>query len=198
MLIALPLACAPPAGPSTQYTTPPAPAVTAINPTLGSADGGSNVVIDGTNFQVGAIVRFGGVAVASTYWNGRLYATAPPHAPGVVDIEVVVGRESGTLSSAYTYAAPDALDFTGTWSGWIGESEFVVKFTIEAAVVTAVSCGGVNLELATPATVSNGQFSYVGPGGSISGRILSPLESKGTVSMPSCVDPFTNEWWAVK
>jgi hypothetical protein len=196
ILLALPIACAP-AAPTP--ITLPTPTVTAITPSLGSAEGGSAVTIEGSNFLIGSIVRFGGVDVRGSLWEGRLYVTTPPHAAGVVDIEVLIGGgQSGRLANAYTYAPPATLDFSGTWSGWIGESDFVVKFTVEANVVTVVSCGGVNLELATPPTVSNGQFSYTGPGGSITGRILSPLQAKGAVTMPSCVDPFTNEWWAVK
>ena len=194
------IACGPTA-PSPPDTTPPPPSpptVTAVNPAIGTSDGGVVIRIEGTRFQRDALVRLGGIVVSAIYGNGSLFILTPPHAPGVVDVEVTIGDQTGVLANAFTFVAPDTLDFNGSWAGYIGESDLAVRFTIEANVVTAVACGGVSLELSTPATVSNGRFSFTGPGGSITGRILTPTDSTGEVTMASCVDPNGKFWWALK
>jgi hypothetical protein len=97
-------------GPTWSFTTSgaaaPAPAVTAITPNSGSANGGTAVTISGTNFQAGATVTIGGtsatgVNVASAT---SITATTPAHTAGTVDV-VVRNPDNGTgaLTGGFTY-----------------------------------------------------------------------------------------------
>ena len=202
LVFALPAACSPSAPTPIQYNPPPpppTPVVTRVSPTVGSADGGAPLKIDGTGFVVGSIVRVGGVAINAIFWDGSLYVTTLPHAAGVVDVEVDNAGPRGVLAGAYTFVDPDQLDFNGTWRGYFGESDLEVRLTVESGIVTAVACGGVNLELSQPPTINRGRFSYAGTGIRVSGRIVSPNEAGGAITVPSCVDPFGGDWWwAVK
>jgi hypothetical protein len=199
VLIALTAACSP-AAPTPQENTPPpppppAPIVTAVSPALGSADGGAPIRIDGINLFPGTIVRFGGVVVTVTFWNGSLYGGTPPHAAGLVDVEVENQNQRSVLAGAYTFIEPDELDFNGLWQGYFGESELRLSFTVENGIVTSVSCGGVSLALSPSPAIHRGRFTYAGTGSSVEGRILAPNEAAGTITMPSCVDPFGTDWW---
>ena len=84
----------------------PAPTVTSINPTSGTATGGAPVTIAGTNFLAGATVSLGGSAatgvtvVSSTSITG----TTAVHAAGVVNVVVSnPDAQNGTLNNGYTY-----------------------------------------------------------------------------------------------
>ncbi|MGC1265311.1 MAG: IPT/TIG domain-containing protein [Candidatus Acidiferrum sp.] len=95
------------------YVNPPT--VTSVSPTSGSANGGTNVTIMGTNFAAGATVTFGAgrqggdgnanatnvVVVSST----EITATTPAGNPGAVNEAVTVNGETGTLTNGFTYVA---------------------------------------------------------------------------------------------
>jgi hypothetical protein len=92
-------------------TPPPAPTVSAIGPTAGSAAGGVTVYISGTSFHSGITsVSFGTTPAASYYAfsDGVIRATTPAHAVGMVD--VTVANASGTSAinaqDAYTFTTP--------------------------------------------------------------------------------------------
>ncbi|MGH9176652.1 MAG: IPT/TIG domain-containing protein, partial [Vicinamibacterales bacterium] len=88
------------------YVVAVSPTVTAVTPATGTADGGTAVTIDGTNFAVGASVTIGGTAATNvTVVNGtRITATTPAHAAGAVDVVVTnQNGSSGTLANGYTY-----------------------------------------------------------------------------------------------
>ncbi len=62
---------------STQLT------VTSLSPTSGNTSGGTDVVITGSNFQNGVVVRFGTLAAAvSSVTSTRLVARTPAQAKG--------------------------------------------------------------------------------------------------------------------
>ena len=81
-------------------------AVRSVSPASGLV--GTPVVITGSGFSEGAVVRFGGVAATGvTVINSTLIsATVPPHAVGNVDVSVRVGTTTATSSKAFTYATP--------------------------------------------------------------------------------------------
>ncbi len=88
-----------------------APQVTGIDARLGSAAGGTALLLSGANFAAGATVLFGGASTGDVQVLSPtlLSATAPPHAAGVVDIVVEnTDGSSGRLLAAFTYleAAP--------------------------------------------------------------------------------------------
>ncbi len=105
----------------------PAPTVSGINPTSGTANGGTAVTITGTGFLAGATVSLGGTAATgvTVVSSTSITATTAAHAAGAVNVVVTnTDAQSGTLSSGYTYTgsnpAPTVSAITptsGTASG---------------------------------------------------------------------------------
>jgi hypothetical protein len=84
----------------------PAPTVTGVSPSSGSANGGMALTITGTNFMGGATVLVGSKAALNTVVvsSTRITAVTPPGAAGVVDVRVInLDAQSGVKYSAYTY-----------------------------------------------------------------------------------------------
>lgn len=82
------------------------PVVTSVSPTRGLADGGTAVVVSGSNFKTGATVTFGGAAGSSVVVTSATQITCntPPHFPMVVDIVVTnPDGQAGTLLRGFTY-----------------------------------------------------------------------------------------------
>jgi hypothetical protein len=96
---------------STANVAPPAPTVTALNPTHGPAAGGNTVTITGTDFTGATAVNFGAnAATGVTVVNATtITATAPAGTAGTT-VDVTVTTPSGTSPTAgtgndYTYDA---------------------------------------------------------------------------------------------
>jgi RHS repeat-associated protein len=91
------------------YVVPPAPVVTGVGPTNGSTTGGDYVTIVGTNFTGATAVAFGDKP--ATYFSlasdNEIYASAPAHAAGVVDITVTTPGGTSTVAAAdqFSYVA---------------------------------------------------------------------------------------------
>ncbi len=86
----------------------PAPTVSSINPTSGSANGGTPVTITGTGFLTGATVKIGGTAATgvTVVSSISITATAPAHAAGAASVVVTnTDAQNGTLTNGYTYTA---------------------------------------------------------------------------------------------
>lgn len=87
-----------------------APQVTGLAPASGPLDGGTPVVISGSNFAKSnagqTLVLFGNTAVAVTPASDtELHVTAPAHTqPGAVDVRVVNDLGVATRAGAFTYA----------------------------------------------------------------------------------------------
>lgn len=66
------------------------PTITRLEPDHATIAGGTQVIISGVNFEVGAAIAFGGVpATGVTFIDSQHYvATTPAHAVGVVDVTV--------------------------------------------------------------------------------------------------------------
>ena len=90
--------------------TPPAPVLHLIQPTSGTASGGTSVTLLGTNLT-GASVSFGGTAATSAVVDAigtQITAVTPAHAAGVVSVTVTTtGGTSGAVT--YTYVPPSPL-----------------------------------------------------------------------------------------
>ena len=83
------------------------PKIDAITPASGPTNGGSVVTITGERFNATCTVKFGDVAAASTsFADGTLSATTPPHAPATVDVTVNCGTATDTLPASFTYFTP--------------------------------------------------------------------------------------------
>ena len=86
----------------------PAPTVTGITPSSGPAGGGTGVMITGTGFLAGAVVKLGGTAASNVVVasSTSITATTAAHGAGVVDVVVTNSdTQSGTLSQGYRYTA---------------------------------------------------------------------------------------------
>jgi len=93
---------------SMNVSTGPAPTISGVAPSKGSTNGGTAVVITGTNFQSGATVKFGtvvasGVSVTSA---AQIQAIAPAQPTGTVNITVTAGDgQAATAKGAFTFVA---------------------------------------------------------------------------------------------
>ncbi|MGZ6927941.1 MAG: beta strand repeat-containing protein, partial [Acidimicrobiia bacterium] len=148
--------CRPPEICATTTTTlPPAPAVTSVTPTSGTAAGGTSVTIAGSNFSGASGVSFGGTPAASfTVDNGgQITAASPAHAAGAVDVTVTTpsGTSPTTANDQFTFVAgptvtsvtPSSGPASGGTSVTIGGTGFsgatAVKFGTTAAASFTVN-----------------------------------------------------------
>jgi hypothetical protein len=77
-----------------------------VSPSQGPVDGGTAVVVGGSNFQSGASVSFGGIQASSVVYvnSATLNVTTPAHAAGAVDVAVTnPNGRTGTLAQSFTY-----------------------------------------------------------------------------------------------
>ena len=92
------------------FTYVAVPTISSLSPSSGPAAGGTNVTIVGTNFQSGAVVKFGAVTGTTTSVTATtIVARSPAQAVGVVTVTVT--NPSGQVATAaqtfrYLAAAP--------------------------------------------------------------------------------------------
>jgi hypothetical protein len=106
----------PPPWASIQFAVTDAEASHTLTPNAGPSAGGTEVLVLGTLGTcpfappcVDPQVLFGGVpATAVRQVTGGLIAVTPPHAPGIVDVEIkgLAGQTVGVLPAAFTYQGP--------------------------------------------------------------------------------------------
>ena len=149
-------------------SSPPAPTVTAISPSSGTASGGTPVTITGTGFSAGASVTIGGTAPTgvSVVSSTSMTATTPAHAAGAVNVVVTNSNgQSGTLTNGYTYTSSSsgAISFVQVNSGpsTIQSSNSSVSVTYAKAQVAGdlnivVAGWGDNISAISSVTDSNG------------------------------------------
>jgi hypothetical protein len=98
------------------YTLASAPSVSSVSPFSGTTNGGTGVVISGSNLAGATTVLFGSLPAASfTVVNGgTINAIAPPEAAGTVDMTVVTpgGSSAASSSDHYTFNAASAPSVT--------------------------------------------------------------------------------------
>jgi len=124
----------------------PAPTVTGIGPSSGTANGGTPVTITGTGFLSRATVKLGGTTATNVTVtsSSTITATTAAHAAGTVDVVVTnTDGQSGTLSGGYTY--------TSSTGGSIGFVQVNYKTsnpsgsTLAAAYPAAQTAGNLNI-----------------------------------------------------
>jgi hypothetical protein len=104
------------------FTAAAVPAITGLGTTSGSTEGGTTVVITGSNFTGASAVRFGGVDAVFTVDSAtQITAVTPPQAAGAVNVTVLspTGNSAASSSSQFTYAAAPApaVSSLGTTGG---------------------------------------------------------------------------------
>jgi hypothetical protein len=86
----------------------PAPTVTGVTPTQGPVAGGTPVDVNGTGFQNGAAVRFGGLSAANATVVSatKITATTPAGTAGAVTVSVEnPDGQKGQMANGFTYSA---------------------------------------------------------------------------------------------
>lgn len=93
------------AGSVTITSTTGAAILSSLNPTSGSASGGTGITLTGTNLTGATGVTFGGTAATAVNVVNTTTVTAvtPAHATGAVDVVITTSGGSSTLPSSYTY-----------------------------------------------------------------------------------------------
>ena len=101
-------------------TPAPAPTVTGVLPNSGATGGGTAVTVNGSNFQSGATVSFGGAALSvSTVSATAITGSTSAHAAGAVNVVVTnPDAQSGTCTGCYAYgAALNAIQIENQYPG---------------------------------------------------------------------------------
>ncbi len=81
-----------------------------VDPISGPAAGGTSVTINGTDFQTGVSVTFGGLPASSVQLSnsGTIVAVTPPHASGTAAVtETNSNGQSSALTSGFTFHSID-------------------------------------------------------------------------------------------
>jgi hypothetical protein len=145
-------------------TPPTQPTVSSFGPAFGPTSGGTDVVITGSNFANGVVVRFGSTAAAvSSVTTTRLVARTPAGAQGIVSISVVNPDGNGVeVPNAFTYraAAPTVTTVTPSRGPAAGGTEVTIDGTnfsagasvsINALVAQVLSVTATRLVVQMPA-----------------------------------------------
>src|SRR4029077_9992484 len=84
----------------------PPPTINSVSPNMGPANGGTTVVISGTNFRAADTVQFGNLLASSVQLLSatQIRAATAPESRGVVDVTVQDSDgQVGTLPNAFTF-----------------------------------------------------------------------------------------------
>ena len=114
------------------YRTPVQPTLVSLAPSVSSLEGGSWVVLEGTEIRDVVSVTFGGVASTETIVisDTQLLVNVPAGSVGVVDIVLTTEGGTATLSKAFSYVAPvSPIDMA-----WSGISSLASEGDLNAAV----------------------------------------------------------------
>jgi hypothetical protein len=90
----------------TYVTPPPAPAISGISPTSGTAAGGTPVTITGTNLANATAVDFGTAAGTVTADSATSITVTTPPGLGTVNVTVTTAGGTALDSDAYTFNTP--------------------------------------------------------------------------------------------
>jgi len=187
LLVMLSAAC----GDDSTEPTQPAPTLTAVSPDNGSALGGTQLTLTGTNFVSGATVRVGGTAATqvTVVSSTSITCLTPAGTSGLVDVSVSTSGGTATLEDAFTYnpgptltgVAPGAgtslggtaLTLTGT--GFTANNAGANTVTVDGVACTSVNAASdTEITCTSPAgtagatvnvTVSNANGAATLPGG---------------------------------
>lgn len=123
------------------------PTITNITPSSGSVNGGTNVVITGTDFLPNTTVSIGGQAATNISITnaGSISATVPPYLSGSLAADLVVNNGVGSIiaSGSYTYTpqTPTITSLTPS-SGGVAGGTMVTIVGTHFTPNTTVSFGG--------------------------------------------------------
>jgi hypothetical protein len=99
------------------YTYVPPPTVSSINSASGSAEGGTHVVVTGSNFLPGAKLTIGLPLAVEVISETELRAVTRPHAPGADEVVVTTAGGESRGGPSYTYLARPTVSSVDPASG---------------------------------------------------------------------------------
>ena len=168
---------------TSSYTYYAVPIVNSITPLTGSANGGTSVVILGSNFVGVTGITFGGTAAPSFTVNSANQITAVSPARAVGAVQVAVTNPAGTAFSPvnYTYfAQPSITSISPNTGSNVGGTTVVITGN-NLTGVTAVTFGGIAARsfvinsinqvtaITPPGTIGTVTVQVVSPGGNARG-----------------------------
>jgi hypothetical protein len=131
----------------TYVTPPPAPTVTAINPTSGSTLGSTAVTLTGSNLTGASAVTIGGAtcAVVTVVSATSLTCTTPARTAGTASVLVTTSGGTNAANTLYTYVtpppAPTVTAINPTSGSTLGGSAVTITGT-DLTGASAVTIGG--------------------------------------------------------
>ncbi|MBF6223139.1 IPT/TIG domain-containing protein [Nocardia abscessus] len=166
------------------YSYVPAPALTSVSPSSGSAAGGTTVTLTGTGLSTAGAVSFGSTPATSFTVDSDTQITAvSPAGTGTVQVTVTTaGGTSNGVSYAYVPALASIFQFQGPEAGGhlvylngtgltgvtavtfgsTPATSFTVNSDTEIAVFTPAGTGTVQVTVTGPNGTSNGvSYTYV-------------------------------------
>ena len=187
------------------YTYYAVPTVTSVTPLTGSTNGGTSVVITGSNFVGITGVSFGGTAATSFTVNSvnQITAISPARVAGAVQVQVNNPAGSAVSPSNFNYFAPPSItsispntgsnvggttvvitgnNFTGTTAvtfGGVAATSFTVNSVNQITAITPVgSIGTVTVQVVAPGGNATASYTY-----SVSAPTITALSpASGTTS----------------
>lgn len=119
------------------------PTISLISPNTGSTNGGTSVIITGTNFVGTTAVRFGGTAATAFTINSpsQITATTPLGTTGPVTVQVITPGGIATGNFIYSVATPTITSLSPTSGSTTGGNSVVITGT-NLLSASAVSFGG--------------------------------------------------------
>ena len=173
-----------------RYTyTAATPIVTAVDPSVGSTDGGTMVTLSGANFTGASAVTFGGVR-ASFYvdTDTSIVAWSPPGV-GTVDVRVTSFQRTSAVSAAdhFAYVAAPTVSTLDTSAGPTDGGTAVTIAGAGFTGATEVDFGGVTADF----TVNDdGSITAISPPAD-AGPVDVTVTAPGGTSAPGDGDVFT-------
>jgi hypothetical protein len=178
--------------------TQPAPAVSAIAPASGSSDGGTEILITGTDFRDVRAVQFGSVSAAGWTVESEttIRAVAPGGSPDSDPVHITVRTPGGTSATndaaRYSWEPNRLLDLTLSEASVSGGE----TLTGTATVTFPAPTGGLRLPIDWSSTPPGSTAvllppTVLIPAGSTDGSFLI---TTFFVSTPAAIDVSTEHW----
>ena len=163
-----------PAGPSTPvavgFTYVDAPTVSLVNPTSGPATGGTNVMVQGSNFVPGATrVTLGGVVIPATAVvvnsASSLSFNTPAHPVGQVSLGITSPGGSVTVAGGFTYTnnAVTSSSMNPHFGSTAGGTAVTINGSHFVAGSTSVTIGGITVPASAVTVQSPTSLQFTSP-----------------------------------
>ena len=149
---------------------PEALRLNAIVPDSGASGGNAQATIYGAGFEKGMQVRFGGKSALqiAVHDSHRATLRTPPHEPGTVTVDVLLGEQSDALLDGYTYylpTNPQGGTYGGPLDGTLNVTvlDFYTLDPIPQAAVQVGQPGEAGYPQHSGTTDETGQIVFSGP-----------------------------------